>query len=86
MPRGRRRDEIEQVTLPVLNSFNCIGIPPEAGDHYARIKFQCQTKGRPLDENDLWIAAMALLLDATLVTRDTDFNHVPGLKIEDWTK
>ncbi|MGI8742900.1 MAG: PIN domain-containing protein [Bryobacteraceae bacterium] len=26
-----------------------------------------------MDENDLWIAATALVLDATLVTRDTDF-------------
>ena len=39
-----------------------------------------------MDENDLWIAATALALGATLVTRDSDFSGTPGLVIEDWTK
>jgi predicted nucleic acid-binding protein len=38
-----------------------------------------QRAGLPLDENDLWIAATALAIDATLVTRDTDFRSIEGL-------
>ena len=38
-----------------------------------------------LDENDLWIAATAAALAATLVTRDKDFTRVPGLIAGDWT-
>lgn len=35
---------------------------------------------------DLKIAAIALTLDATLLTRNAaDFNMIPGLRIEDWT-
>jgi hypothetical protein len=30
-----------------------------------------------LDENDLWIAATALALDAVLITRDSDFQRKP---------
>jgi len=33
------------------------------------------------DENDLWIAAMALVLDATLVARDSDFRTIEGLAL-----
>jgi predicted nucleic acid-binding protein len=38
-----------------------------------------------LDENDLWIAATALALDAVLVTRDSDFQQIEGLSVNDWT-
>jgi tRNA(fMet)-specific endonuclease VapC len=37
--------------------------------------------------NDLWIAAHALALGATLVTNnERDFRRVEGLKIENWAK
>jgi len=45
----------------------------------------CEAEGFPAapwfsaDENDLWIAAMALVLDATLVARDGDFRTIEGL-------
>jgi predicted nucleic acid-binding protein len=39
-----------------------------------------------LDENDLWIAATARQSRATLVSRDSDFQRIDGLKVEDWTK
>ncbi len=44
-------------------------------------------QGRPIGPNDLFIAAHALALDATLVTANLrEFSRVPGLKIEDWFK
>jgi predicted nucleic acid-binding protein len=55
-------------------------------DHYAIIKATTQSKGLSLDENDLWIAAAALSLGATLVTRDSDFLRVDRLIVTDWTK
>lgn len=38
-------------------------------------------RGLILDENDLWIAATAIALDATLVSRDTDFSGIDGLLV-----
>jgi hypothetical protein len=52
--------------------------PPPAIDT-ANIKASQRRCGLPLDENDLWIAATALAMNATLVSRDTDFQAIEGL-------
>jgi predicted nucleic acid-binding protein len=40
-----------------------------------------QQRGLTLDENDLWVAATALALGATLVSRDNDFAGIDGLAV-----
>jgi predicted nucleic acid-binding protein len=59
----------------------CEPVPATAGDRYAAIKFSQQRRGLPLDENDLWIAATALAMNATLVSRDNDFQRADGLVV-----
>lgn len=51
---------------------------------YGIIKNQLRTKGKPIPENDIWIAAIAKQYQLTLVTRDNHFQHVDGLAIEQW--
>ncbi|MCC7474350.1 MAG: type II toxin-antitoxin system VapC family toxin [Pirellulales bacterium] len=42
-------------------------------------------QGIVVSQPDLMIAATALVHDLTLVTHNTrDFQHVPGLRLEDW--
>ena len=48
---------------------------------YSTVKISQQRRGLPLDENDLWIAATTLAIDATLVSRDSDFQSVEGLAV-----
>jgi tRNA(fMet)-specific endonuclease VapC len=71
--------------MPLFAVISCEPLPEAAGDHSARIKLIRQQKGLVLDENDLWIAATALALGAVLVTRDSDFQQVEGLSVNDWT-
>ena len=47
----------------------------------SRIRTCLKEKGRPLPENDLWIAATALSLEATVVSRDSDFQEIEGLAL-----
>ena len=41
-------------------------------------------KGKPIPDNDIWIAALAVQHDLTLATRDGHFQHVDGLSLEMW--
>ena len=51
---------------------------------YGQIRRGLRLKGRPLPENDVWIAALACQHDLTLVSRDAHFNEIGGLKLESW--
>lgn len=85
MPHGRRRQHLEDTASRLFRRIPCEVIPVAAGDAYATVKFDAERKGTPLGENDLWIAAMAVMSDATVVSSDSDFRKVDGLRTEDWT-
>lgn len=50
-----------------------------------RIRAQLANEGRPIGNNDLLIASIAIANNLTLVTHNTgEFSRVEGLEIEDW--
>ena len=51
---------------------------------YGEIKNALRAKGRPIPENDLWIAALSLQYGLTLVTRDDHFSLIDGLLTAIW--
>jgi predicted nucleic acid-binding protein len=77
----RLAPELEGKAGNLFAVLPCEPIPPAAGDQYAHVKVSQQRRGLPLDENDLWIAATALAMGATLVSRDSDFQAVEGLAV-----
>lgn len=52
--------------------------------HYAEIKAALRAKGRPIPENDIWIAAIALQHGLHLAARDPHFEEVDGLGVVKW--
>lgn len=64
--------------------YNVLGVDSDTAFHYGRIKAELRKKGRPVPENDIWIAAIALQHKLTLVTRDAHFNEVRELGVESW--
>jgi tRNA(fMet)-specific endonuclease VapC len=52
--------------------------------YYANIKSQLKSIGKPIPENDIWIAALAKQYQQTLVTRDGHFDNIDGLLTERW--
>jgi tRNA(fMet)-specific endonuclease VapC len=51
---------------------------------YGQIKNMLRKKGRPVPENDLWIAAIAGQHNLILVTRDEHFREIEGLTTVCW--
>lgn len=51
---------------------------------YAALRTSQRRKGRPVGENDLWIAATAVQHQLRLATRDADFEAIEGLALERW--
>jgi len=74
--------------IAAVRSFcqNADVLYPDAGtcEHYGDLAARLRKKGKPLPTNDIWIAALALQHDMILATCDPHFQHVPGLKTENW--
>jgi len=47
---------------------------------YGRLKNALRDKGQPIPENDIWLAAIALQHDLTLVSRDDHLASVVDLR------
>jgi tRNA(fMet)-specific endonuclease VapC len=58
----------------------------EAAQQYSKIRATLEGSGEPMGNLDLMIAAQAFALDLVLVSSDTVFRRVKGLKIEDWSR
>ncbi len=56
----------------------------ETSHHFALVRDQLRRSGKPIPENDVWIAAIALQNDLTLVTRDAHFGAVENLNSLSW--
>lgn len=61
-----------------------LSIDRRTATEYGRIKAVLRERGRPIPENDIWIAALALQHDLTLVSRDQHFGHVDSVITETW--
>ena len=51
---------------------------------YGDLRLSLKRAGRPIPENDLWIAASCVRHGLVLVTHDGHFAHCSGLRTEDW--
>jgi predicted nucleic acid-binding protein len=60
-----------------LAGFDIIDINhPDVFAQYVELDFASRLCGRTMGKNDLWIAACAIATGSSLVTTDTDFDHL----------
>ena len=86
---GARKSQQAERALAILQELReSIPVLPMEADvavHYAQIRHVLASRGTPIGNNDLWIAAHARALGATLVSNNLrEFARVDGLQLENW--
>lgn len=80
---ARSEKNLEQIEKFIKN-VKVIGCDSDTARQYGDVKNKLRIKGRPLPENDVWIAALALQYGLSLVTRDAHFQQVENLQTVLW--
>ena len=81
--KSERPEHFDDVDF-IVQHFEMLSIDP-ALETYGRLKHELEMAGRPIDDFDLLIGAVAKQSTITLVTHNTrHFSHMPGIVLEDW--
>ena len=56
----------------------------QTADWYTSIRYELKRLGRPIPENDMWIAALARQHALEIVSLDPHFDAVDGVRRIDW--
>lgn len=86
---GISKSQHKERNLAALEMFfiplEIVQFDEHAAGKYGDIRADLEQSGQIIGGNDLFIAAHALSLDATLVTNNLkEFTRVPGLQLENW--
>ncbi len=85
LPFGAINSNRKTENLTKFKSFinDCIILSTNllVAEQYALIRKYLKDKGKPIPENDIWIAATCIVYDISLATKDAHFNYINNLKI-----
>jgi len=71
--------ENEQKYLSFIKHCNILNVDEPIAEQYAITRKSLKSKGRPIPENDIWIAATCIVNHIPLATFDSDFKCVDDL-------
>ena len=80
---GRRSENVRRVEH-FASRNRVLSVDTQTGHEYGKLKQELRVIGRPISENDIWIAAIARQHGLIVATPDSDFSVVPGLRIVRW--
>jgi tRNA(fMet)-specific endonuclease VapC len=85
---GAYKSQKQQINVARVNYFvetnGVLECDSETAHWYGKIKRALHVKGRPIPDNDIWIAGLAFQHTLTLVTRDKHFQEIPDLDFMAW--
>lgn len=85
---GLARSEYKKSLSPLFDALiaesTVLEVQRETATFYAKIRDGLRKKGRPIPENDIWIAALAMQHELAIVTKDQDFHEIPGIRTIHW--
>jgi tRNA(fMet)-specific endonuclease VapC len=79
------RDRNMQRLIKALGAWRVWPFDDAAAFEYGRIAAELRRIGRPMQQIDIQIAAIAFILGHSMVVSgDSDLKAIPGLAVEDW--
>ncbi len=79
----RVEENIARVTA-LIPLVRVLTVDADTARLYSIVRQRLKQAGKPIPENDVWIAATALQHQLTLISRDQHFNLVEGLNVATW--
>jgi tRNA(fMet)-specific endonuclease VapC len=80
------RERNHQKLRQALTTLTVWPFTEEAAEEYGRLAAELRRIGRPMQQVDIMIAAIARTLgDCVVVSKDSDLVAVPGLNVENWS-
>jgi tRNA(fMet)-specific endonuclease VapC len=82
--RSSHRDHLQKLLENLIQESIVLLIDEATAEAYSRVREELRRKGRPIPENDIWIAALAWQHQRPVVSRDGHFDDVPDLRRLSW--
>ena len=82
--QSRHREAYERSLQRMLDRCAGLDIGIETARHYAAIRLELKGAGKPIPSNDVWIAALSRQHALPVMSRDTHFDFVGGLRRRTW--
>jgi len=88
---GAGKSTLREQALETISSLVAlipvVALDERVGETYGVLRARLESAGKPIGNNDLWIAAHALALGVTLVSNNTrEFERVPKLRLANWVE
>lgn len=82
--RSRHRRNLALLLDSLVRESMILRVDETTAQTYAEVRDELRAHGRPIPENDVWIAALARQHDQAVVSRDRHFDAVKGLRVVGW--
>ena len=81
---SRNREALELAWRAIRQTTTELPILASTAEIYGQIRLELKTSGRPIPDNDTWIAALAREHATSILSRDLHFDNVGGIQRLEW--
>ncbi len=78
---SRRAHENRERVEALVAGCSVLDVNVTTAEVYADVRLRLKQVGKPIPENDVWIAALCVQHGLPLATSDEHFDHVDGLEV-----
>jgi tRNA(fMet)-specific endonuclease VapC len=76
---SRHRGHLQELLKTLIRESFVLRVDETTAEAYSQVRDELRQQGRPIPENDIWIAALARQHQQPVVSRDGHFDYVSDL-------